>query len=121
MGMSFISMISMEVTMNLTDYLLTGGAILTWWVVPLMLIVGFLKKGTSIMPLDEFPSIRQYGGLSGFLKRSESEYDVPPSTVSFATNAGNPLARPFIIAGTESCASADPAEVMQKPTKGSTK
>ena len=42
LGMSFISMISMEVTMNLTDYLLTGGAILTWWVVPLMLIVGFL-------------------------------------------------------------------------------
>ena len=41
-GMSFISMISMEVTMNLTDYLLTGGAILTWWVVPIMLIVGFL-------------------------------------------------------------------------------
>ena len=26
--------------------------------------------------LDEFPSIRQYGGLSGFLKRKESEYDV---------------------------------------------
>tara|TARA_B110000116_G_scaffold236225_1_gene221739 strand:+ start:1988 stop:3883 length:1896 start_codon:yes stop_codon:yes gene_type:complete len=25
---------------------------------------------------DEFPSIRQYGGLSGFLKRSESKYDV---------------------------------------------
>ena len=42
MGMSFISMISMEVTMNLTDYLLTGGAILTWWVIPIMLIVGFL-------------------------------------------------------------------------------
>ena len=41
-GMSFIAMISMEVAMNLTDYLLTGGAILTWWVVPLMLIVGFL-------------------------------------------------------------------------------
>ena len=41
-GMSFISMISMEVTMNLTDYLITGGAILTWWVVPIMLIVGFL-------------------------------------------------------------------------------
>ena len=33
-GMSFISMISMETTMNLTDYFLTGGAILTWWVVP---------------------------------------------------------------------------------------
>ena len=41
-GMSFISMISMEVTMNLTDYLLTGGAILTWWVIPIMLLVGFL-------------------------------------------------------------------------------
>ena len=41
-GMSFISMISMEVAMNLTDYLLTGGAILTWWIVPLMLIVGFV-------------------------------------------------------------------------------
>ena len=41
-GMSLISMISMEVMMNLTDYLLTGGAILNWWVVPIMLIVGFL-------------------------------------------------------------------------------
>ena len=41
-GMSFISMISMEVAMNATDYFLTGGAILTWWVVPIMLIVGFL-------------------------------------------------------------------------------
>ena len=42
LGMSFISMISMEVAMNFTDYLLTGGAILTWWVVPIMLIIGFL-------------------------------------------------------------------------------
>ena len=42
LGMSFISMISMEIAMNFTDYLLTGGAILTWWVVPIMLIVGFL-------------------------------------------------------------------------------
>ena len=42
LGMSFISMISMEVAMNFTDYLLTGGAILTWWVVPIMLIVGFI-------------------------------------------------------------------------------
>ena len=41
-GMSFISMISMEVAMNLTDYFLTGGAILNWWVVPIMLLVGFL-------------------------------------------------------------------------------
>ena len=42
LGMSFISMISMEVAMNFTDYILTGGAMLTWWVVPIMLIVGFL-------------------------------------------------------------------------------
>ena len=41
-GMSFISMISMEVAMNLTDYFITGGAILTWWVVPIMLAVGFV-------------------------------------------------------------------------------
>ena len=42
MGMSFISMVSMEVAMNLTDYFLTGGAILTWWVIPIMLLIGFL-------------------------------------------------------------------------------
>ena len=41
-GMSFISMISMEIMMNATDYFLTGGAILTWWVIPIMLLVGFL-------------------------------------------------------------------------------
>ena len=28
--------------MNATDYFLTGGAILTWWVVPIMLAVGFI-------------------------------------------------------------------------------
>ena len=42
LGMSFISMISMEIAMNFTDYLFTGGAVLTWWVIPLMLGVGFL-------------------------------------------------------------------------------
>ena len=41
-GMSFISMISMEVAMNLTDYLITGGAVLTWYVIPIMLCVGFV-------------------------------------------------------------------------------
>ena len=41
-GMSFISLVGMEIAMNLTDYLLTGGATLTWWVIPIMLIVGFL-------------------------------------------------------------------------------
>ena len=41
-GMSFISMVSMEISMNLTDYYLTGGAQLNYWVVPIMLLVGFL-------------------------------------------------------------------------------
>ena len=41
-GMSFISMIGMELAMNVTDVILTGGAVLNWWVVPIMLIVGFL-------------------------------------------------------------------------------
>ena len=41
-GMSFISMVSMEISMNATDYFLTGGAMLTWWVVPIMLTAGFL-------------------------------------------------------------------------------
>ena len=41
-GMSLISMVSMEIAMNATDYFLTGGAILTWWVVPIMLAAGFV-------------------------------------------------------------------------------
>lgn len=41
-GMSFISMVAMEAAMNITDLALTGGAKLTWWVLPLMLLVGFL-------------------------------------------------------------------------------
>lgn len=41
LGMSFISMIGMELAMNTTDLLFTGGAILTWWVIPIMLIIGF--------------------------------------------------------------------------------
>ena len=41
-GMSLISMLSMEIMMNLTDYVLTGGAILNWWIIPIMLLVGFL-------------------------------------------------------------------------------
>ena len=41
-GMSLVSMISMEVAMNITDVVFTGGAILTWGVIPLMLIAGFV-------------------------------------------------------------------------------
>ena len=44
-GMSLISMIAMEAAMNITDVVLTGGAVLTWWVIPFMLLAGF------IMPL----------------------------------------------------------------------
>ena len=42
LGMSLISMISMEFSMNLVDYLVTGGAKITISVLPLMLIAGFL-------------------------------------------------------------------------------
>jgi hypothetical protein len=42
LGMSLISMVSMEIAMNLTDIILTGGAIITWWAIPIMLTVGFL-------------------------------------------------------------------------------
>ena len=41
-GMSLISMVAMETAMNLVDVALTGGANLTWWVVPAMLAVGFV-------------------------------------------------------------------------------
>jgi hypothetical protein len=41
-GMSMVSMIAMEVAMNVTDWFLTGGALLTWWVVPIMLTAGFV-------------------------------------------------------------------------------
>ena len=41
-GMSLISMLSMEAVMNAVDLVLTGGAKLTWWVIAPMLIAGFL-------------------------------------------------------------------------------
>ena len=40
--MSFISMISMEISMNLVDYIILGEAKLVFWIIPLMLFVGFL-------------------------------------------------------------------------------
>tara|TARA_B100001559_G_C16460154_1_gene603651 strand:- start:686 stop:1132 length:447 start_codon:yes stop_codon:yes gene_type:complete len=42
LGMSLISMISMETAMNLIDFLVTGGAMLTWSVIPFMLLAGFI-------------------------------------------------------------------------------
>ena len=41
-GMSLISMISMEISMNAVDWLIMGGAKLVWWVIPMMLLAGFL-------------------------------------------------------------------------------
>ncbi len=41
-GMSLISMISMELAMNLVDYLMTGGAKITLQVLPIMLLAGFI-------------------------------------------------------------------------------
>ena len=41
-GMSLISMLGMEAAMNVVDLVLTGGAMLTWWVIPIMLIAGFI-------------------------------------------------------------------------------
>ena len=40
-GMSLISMIGMEVAMNLVDYLITGGAMINIYVVIPMLLTGF--------------------------------------------------------------------------------
>ena len=42
LGMSLISMISMEISMNLVDYILVGEAKLVFWVVPIMLLAGFI-------------------------------------------------------------------------------
>ena len=41
-GMSLISMLAMEAAMNIVDLVLTGGAMLTWWVIPIMLFAGFI-------------------------------------------------------------------------------
>jgi hypothetical protein len=41
-GMSLISMVAMEAAMNLVDVAITGGAKLTLFVVPIMLLAGFL-------------------------------------------------------------------------------
>ena len=40
--MSFISMLAMEIAMNSVDWLILGEAKLVWWIVPIMLIAGFL-------------------------------------------------------------------------------
>ncbi len=41
-GMSFVSMIAMEIAMNATDYALVGKAAMTWWSVAPSLLAGFV-------------------------------------------------------------------------------
>ena len=41
-GMSLISMLSMEIAMNAVDWIIMGGAKLVWWVIPIMLLAGFI-------------------------------------------------------------------------------
>ena len=55
-GMSLVSMISMEVAMNVVDVMLTGGAMLTWWAMPIMLIAGFITP----LPYNYF-RLKKYG------------------------------------------------------------
>ena len=43
-GMSMISMISMEIAMNSVDWILLGQAKIVWWVVPIMLLAGFITS-----------------------------------------------------------------------------
>ena len=42
LGMSFISMLSMEIVMNTADVIITGGAKLNIYVIPIMFVSGFL-------------------------------------------------------------------------------
>jgi hypothetical protein len=42
LGMSFISMVAMEISMNATDLILVGEAKLNIWVIPIMLFTGFI-------------------------------------------------------------------------------
>ena len=41
LGMSIISMLAMEIAMNVVDVTITGGAILNFYIIPIMLITGF--------------------------------------------------------------------------------
>ena len=54
-GMSLVSMISMEIAMNITDVILTGG-VLVWWVIPIMLFVGFITP----LPYNYY-RLKKYG------------------------------------------------------------
>ena len=55
-GMSLVSMISMEIAMNLTDYLMTGGARITFVTIVPMLLAGFITP----LPYNYF-RLKKYG------------------------------------------------------------
>jgi hypothetical protein len=55
MGMSLVSMISMELAMNLVDVIFAGG-VLVWWVIPFMLLAGFITP----LPYNYF-RLKKYG------------------------------------------------------------
>ena len=55
-GMSLVSMISMEIAMNLTDYLMTGGAVITFVTIIPMLLAGFITP----LPYNSF-RLKKYG------------------------------------------------------------
>jgi hypothetical protein len=54
-GMSLVSMISMELAMNAVDVILAGG-VLVWWVIPIMLFVGFITP----LPYNYY-RLKKYG------------------------------------------------------------
>ena len=49
LGMSLISMIAMELAMNLTDIAITGGAKITLIALPIMLLAGFLTPAIQLL------------------------------------------------------------------------
>jgi len=55
-GMSLISMISMEVAMNIVDVIITGGAMLNYEVILPMLIAGFITP----LPYNYY-RLKKYG------------------------------------------------------------
>ena len=54
-GMSLVSMISMELAMNTVDVILAGG-VLVWWVIPIMLVAGFITP----LPYNYY-RLKKYG------------------------------------------------------------
>ena len=55
-GMSLISMIAMEISMNITDILLIGGAYIALWAMPIMLFMGWV----TALPYNYF-RLKAYG------------------------------------------------------------